>query len=392
MVWAGVQRLVAVGGSRLGKVSLSLILPLAVAGLMVGATCGAPDVVMRGLAHPAGGGNGGESSSSSSDGTGGVAGVPASTSPEGGSSAPASTSSSGGSIATGGRSSSGGTGGSGGVSTTGGRGGAGGASASGGRGGSGGASASGGSGGGGGARGGSTTDTGGARGGGTTDGGVAGGSDGSTNPFGGVGAGGATGTSSGGSGAAGGTGGSSSSSPPPPVSGLGVFVSQKITGGPGQIALSLRIDNKTAQSVDMTTVTLRYWYQDEGLGAAVVLATNYVSIGYSNTGKVTGGKAVANPSPAPGADHYLELSFSGTLAAQGDKSSNDQFNAQVTLHTASYTGAVDLTNDYSYNGGASGSYNDKITLHNKNGDVIWGTAPGKGSPIPPDAGAGSSRG
>jgi hypothetical protein len=139
----------------------------------------------------------------------------------------------------------------------------------------------------------------------------------------------------------------------------------------------------------MSTVVLRYWYQDEGLGTAVVLTANYVSIGYSNLGKVTGGKSVVASSSVPGADHYLELTFSGTLAAQGDKATNDQFNAQVTVHTASYTGPVDITNDYSYNGGATG-YNDKITLHDKSGNLIWGVAPGKGSVGPADAGVDAS--
>ena len=100
-----------------------------------------------------------------------------------------------------------------------------------------------------------------------------------------------------------------------------------------------------------------------------------MSIGYSNLGRVTRAAAVANPSPVAGADHYLELSFTGTLAAQGDKATNDQFNIQVTVHTAGYKGAVDVTNDYSYDSGAAGVYEQKITLHDKSGNVIWGTPP-----------------
>ena len=169
-----------------------------------------------------------------------------------------------------------------------------------------------------------------------------------------------------------------STSPPPPTSGLQVWVTQKTTGATGQISLNLQIDNKTSQIVDMSTVRLRYWYQDEGLGTAVQLAASYASIGYSNTnlGKVTSGIAVANPSPAAGADHYLELSFSGTLAAQGDKATNDQFNFMVTLHTANYQGAVDVTNDYSYDNGAAGVYEQKITLYDQSGKLIWGVEPG----------------
>jgi hypothetical protein len=122
----------------------------------------------------------------------------------------------------------------------------------------------------------------------------------------------------------------------------------------------------------MSTVTLRYWYKDEGLGTTLQFAGDYVSIGYSNQGTMTG-KAVAASPAATGADHYLELTFTGTLAAQGDKLTNDQFFVRVTAHTANYQGAVDVTNDYSYNAGATG-YNNKITLYGS-GKLISGVEP-----------------
>jgi hypothetical protein len=154
--------------------------------------------------------------------------------------------------------------------------------------------------------------------------------------------------------------------------------------------MDLRIDNKTPASADLSSVTLRYWYQDEGLGTALMFSSDFVSIGQSNAGTMVGHVVTASPS-APGADHYFELSFSGTLAAQGDTSNNDQFNLQVNAHTGSYQGAVDVKNDYSYDGGASKLYEKKITLHDKDGNVLWGTPPvGNGSPVPADAGADSS--
>jgi fibro-slime domain-containing protein len=208
-----------------------------------------------------------------------------------------------------------------------------------------------------------------------------------TSPFAGNGgAGGTTDTSDGGIGATGGAGASSDVTPPP-VDSLAVWVDTKTDGSTGKIALTLRIDNKTSSSVDMAAVTLRYWYQDEGLGTALVFANEYVKIGYSIAATATG-KVVAAPSPVAGADHYIELSFTGTVAPQGDKSSGDQFTLHVTAHTASYTGAVDITNDYSYDGGASKVYEKKITLHDKNGNVLWGTPPGgKDSTGPADGGS-----
>jgi hypothetical protein len=173
---------------------------------------------------------------------------------------------------------------------------------------------------------------------------------------------------------------------PPPVNGLQVWLNSPISGTTGSIKMDLRIDNKTPASADLSTVTLRYWYQEEGLGTAVTFGSDYVSIGHSNTGTMIGQVVTVSPS-ALGADHYFELSFSGTLAAQGNTSNNDQFNLQVNAHTASYQGTVDVKNDYSYDGGAAGVYEDKITLY-ESGKLIWGVEPGTSLASPADAGVG----
>jgi len=338
--------------------------------LVIGSTCGAPDVVSR--AQPAGGDTGG--SSTGAAGTGGTAGSNSSVPLTGGVVGDGGASSSGGVIGTGGKPSTGGNVPSGGTGATGGKVGSGGTSAGGGKGGAGG-------------KGGVTS----AGTGGTSAGGRGGtsgstgaggasnplGAGGASNPFGVGGSGGSTDIASGGSGASGGAGGSSDTTPvpPPPTDGLAVWVDSKTDGSTGKIALTLRVDNKTSASVDMAAVTLRYWYMDEGLGPTLVFASDYVKIGYSITATVAGSVVAVSPAVA-GADHYIELSFTGTLAAQGDKATNDQFNIHVTAHTANYAGAVDVTNDYSYDGGAAKVYEQKITLHDKSGKVIWGKAPG----------------
>jgi len=338
---------------RFRRISLSLVLPAVVAGVM--SACGAPDVVTR--VQPAGG------NTSSAGGTAGSGDPSSSTSSTGGVVAGGGISNSGGSVGTGGTSSAGGTKAAGGTSAAGGKGGSGGTSA-GGKGGTSGKGGAGGSGVGG-----------------------ASGTGGVSSPF---PTGGGGGTPSGGIGADGGAGGSStiSTAAAPPANGLGVYVTQKTTGGSGQITLYLRIDNKTAKTVDMSTVILRYWYQDEGLGTALTVERDYVSIGHSNLGKVVDFKAAAASPPSTGADHYFEFSFSGTLAAQGDTGNNDEFNVNLRLHTQSYSGTVDVTNDYSYS--ATVGYDDKITLYSNKGDLIWGTEPGGGStknpPGSPDAG------
>jgi len=186
---------------------------------------------------------------------------------------------------------------------------------------------------------------------------------------GGVGTGGAVITGgTGGSGGQGGSTGSTSTAPPP--TGLEVWV-VGISGSAGQITFNVRIDNMAAQSTDLSTVTLRYWYKDEGLGTALKVSNYYVSIGHSNTGSVVFDKIVAVSPAATGADHYFQLSFVGTLTAKNDSSGNDKFNIDIGLLSG---GAFDATNDYSYDGGATGVYEKKITLY-ANGKLIWGTEP-----------------
>jgi hypothetical protein len=48
--------------------------------------------------------------------------------------------------------------------------------------------------------------------------------------------------------------------------------------------------------------------------------------------------------------------------------------AVTPVHTSTWVGTVDVTNDYSYDGGATGAYEKKITLYS-GGKLIWGTEP-----------------
>ena len=384
-----VWRWVVARATGIGEVSLGVLLPVVVAGLMFGATCGAPDEVMRGQVQPTGGNTGGSggalSSPSSSGGTTGVAGSTATTRPTGGSVGPGGAGSSGRPGGSGGASNSGGNSDAGGTTKAGGSGGTGGISSPGGTGGRGsGGAATGGKATGGVGTGGTTaSSTGGSGGatspfGGTTaTGGVATGGAGSGgNNSGGVATGGATRVSSGGAGGSGGKGGTagSTSTAPPPTNGLAAYVMQKATGSPGQMTLSLQINNTTSQSVDMSAVTLRYWYQEEALGTAS-LEVDYASVGDSNDVKSkVHGTVVAAPAPAPGADHYLEISFTAvTLSPKGTAGNANLLSINGRLHNSGFQGAVDVTNDYSYNNGATG-YDDKITLY-QGGKLISGVAP-----------------
>lgn len=392
----GAWRWVVARASGFAEVPLAVLLPVAVAGLMFGATCGAPDEVMRGQAQLTGGNTGGVgggtfSSSSSSGGTTAPAGSTASSTLTGGSVGPGGAGSSGNPGGAGGSSSVGGNSILGGATTAGGNSGSGGISTTGGKG-SGGAG-TGGKGSGGAATGGKNTGgaaTGGVASGGAATGGATasstGGAGGGVSPFGGTpdaggaGSGGVTtggtttvsGGTGGSSGGASGSGGATSTAPPP--TGLAASVLQKATGSPGQMSLSLQISNSASQSVDMSTVTLRYWYQDEALGTAA-LEVDYASVGDSTDikAKVQGTVVAASP-PASGADHYLEISFTAvTLSPKGTTGNASLLTINGRLHNSGFQGAVDVTNDYSYNSGATG-LDDKITLY-QSGKLVSGTPP-----------------
>jgi hypothetical protein len=359
-------RWVAARASGFGKPSLSVLFPVVVVGLMFGAACGAPDEVVRhaGPAGATGGGSGGGISGTGGEGAGGVAGSTAE--PSGGSLSQGGFGNSGGSVGSGGKSSTGGTVSSGGKVVTGGTSATGGKVVTGGTTATGGGGARSGGTGAGGAGAGGTTGTGGISpfpSGGSSKGGAGGTRTGGVSA-GGNGAGGATtgGSSGGGRGGTSGSGGATSTVA---TGALQVWVAGIAGSTNGQISLNLRIDNTTSANVDLSTVTLRYWYQDEGWNTSTLtLEVDYKSVSGDN---VTGGKAVAASPATAGADHYLELSFSGTIAARG------QFATNLRLHNTTWQGTVDVTNDYSYNGTAVG-YDDKITLY-QSGKLIWGKEP-----------------
>jgi len=161
----------------------------------------------------------------------------------------------------------------------------------------------------------------------------------------------------------------------PPTGNLGVYLPQDgaITGSQS-LTIHVDIVNTSSTTQDLSTVTMRYWYVDDGWGSAqLILATEYVSIGYSNTGTVTYVGSTAVSPAQTGADHYVEFSFTGTLAAVNNINSNDKFHVQVALHAPGYAGSANVANDYSVM--TTTGYDDKITLYSS-GTLIWGTEPG----------------
>lgn len=132
------------------------------------------------------------------------------------------------------------------------------------------------------------------------------------------------------------------------------------------IGPKFRITNKGTTSMNLSDVTLRYYYTTDG-DKSQNFYVDWTSAGSSN---VTG-KFVKMTSPSLNADYYLEVGFTtgaGTLAA----GSSIEIQARFAKSDWTY---YKQSNDYSFNATAS-SYTswNKVTGHIK-GALVWGVSP-----------------
>ena len=145
---------------------------------------------------------------------------------------------------------------------------------------------------------------------------------------------------------------------PAPVDGIGIYFDP--TGSaPNSVALNLKIENSGSTDVDLATLTVKFWYTDDGW-AAPVLDVDYVSLaGVAITSTV-------DTVDLPGADRVLEISFgSGTL------STNGVLEVRGRLHNDPYL-EQSTDNDYSY---LAKGYNEHITAY-VDSVLVWGVEPG----------------
>ena len=134
-----------------------------------------------------------------------------------------------------------------------------------------------------------------------------------------------------------------------------------------QIKPGLQLVNTGSAALDLSTVTLRYWFTGDGGATSFTTNVDYAALGSANITQ----QVVALPSARPGADHYLQVGFgsgAGSLAAGA--STGD---IQCRLNKTDWS-AFDETNDYSY--GTNTSYADsaKVTAY-IGGTLVWGTEP-----------------
>ncbi|MEV8567486.1 endo-1,4-beta-xylanase [Streptomyces sp. NPDC051322] len=136
-----------------------------------------------------------------------------------------------------------------------------------------------------------------------------------------------------------------------------------------QIKPGLRLVNNGDGAVDLSTVTLRYWFTDDTpAGAPAATFDTWCDYAVIGCGTVTHRVATASGSPA-GADHYLEVGFSsGSLAAGA--STGD---IQLRLNKTGWT-AFDESDDYSRTAGAAYADAPQVTAY-LGGTLAYGNEP-----------------
>ncbi|QFZ72190.1 glycosyl hydrolase family 5 [Streptomyces fagopyri] len=135
--------------------------------------------------------------------------------------------------------------------------------------------------------------------------------------------------------------------------------------GDNGIRPGLKLVNGGSSTVDLSKVTIRYWFTGESSSAGYQTFCDWAQLGCSTV--KTSVRAVS-PSRT-GADHYLEVGFtSGSLAAGADSGE-----LQLRMAKSDWSN-FDESDDYSR--GANSSYADaaKVTVYVA-GTLVWGTEP-----------------
>jgi hypothetical protein len=139
-------------------------------------------------------------------------------------------------------------------------------------------------------------------------------------------------------------------------------------GSDQQASMTLKVQND-GQAFDLTDLTIRYWFTDDGLGAFTS------EIDYAQVNGVQGFSKsdVTVTFGTESGSNYAQIGFTagGSIAQGGGV---DQ--VQLRFHTSDYK-KIDQTNDFSYQGSAAAAPNANITPY------VNGTQVGGCVPLPP---------
>jgi hypothetical protein len=137
--------------------------------------------------------------------------------------------------------------------------------------------------------------------------------------------------------------------------------------GDGQFKPHFRIVNNGSNSVNLSELTIRYWYTIDGQQGQT-FNCDYAAMGCANVN----GSLVQMGTALTGADHYLEVSFTsgaGSIAA-GSNSGEIQ-----TRNYKNNWSSYNESDDYSFDQTKTAFTDwDRLTLY-RNGTLIWGYEP-----------------
>lgn len=143
-------------------------------------------------------------------------------------------------------------------------------------------------------------------------------------------------------------------------------------GDPGapddnQIKPQIEIVNKSSSTINLSDVTVRYWYTIDGSQMQTYWC-DYATIGCNN---ITGKFVPVSPA-RPGADYYLQVGFTSSAGNLAPGASTGEIQNRFNKNDWS---KYDETNDYSYIGSdTSYTVSTKVTVYYQ-GKLVWGTEP-----------------
>ncbi len=136
------------------------------------------------------------------------------------------------------------------------------------------------------------------------------------------------------------------------------------TPGDNTIYIDIKVINNTATAVNLSSITVKYWYEKEGT-ADEIAECDWASAGCGNINRT-----ISTISQS-GQNRVLTLAFTSAAGAIPPGGNTEM---KLRVHKTDWS-VYDETNDYSY--GAQLAYIDwtKMTMYS-NGALIWGTEPG----------------
>ncbi|WP_173317542.1 glycoside hydrolase family 48 protein [Streptomyces fulvorobeus] len=139
------------------------------------------------------------------------------------------------------------------------------------------------------------------------------------------------------------------------------------SAGDSQIRMALRLQNAGSGPVDLSTVTLRYWFSAEAGASTFNTWCDYAALGSSNVRH----KVVTASSPKPGADRYLEVSFTGGAGSLAAGATTGEI--QLRLNKSDWSN-FNEADDYSRSTTTAFADAPRIGAYIA-GNLAWGTAP-----------------